>query len=337
LFNGPYCSSLYASCFPFDSIPCCNSSAVCARHASSPSCGNGTLSTNRCVNADLPLRCPIGVASVTRAPPVALDNYTQGDWRLGPVRSDVEQRAPSLLPFIQGWAPYQDEQSFFKCFWNENGNRSGWFFPILDGFVLVGGVPVKRNSTLPIGTFVDQFGSGLGSYLSPRGSSFASRAIPPTNMNTYTSTIPFSYTYYEVTAPVNVEEGPIAPYFQVSGLGLQYYLGALNIPKLIMSGQLRFVGTANKKRDLITTPKTVDAPKTVEALVDALRVLEVTAFEIVGRVQVSPVQLDAYLSLDTRDWSVTLVERGSRRVQQVFNNEEDACADMYAQLSVYSH
>lgn len=39
------------------------------------------------------------------------------------------------------------------------------------------------NLTLPVGTFLDRFGSEYGAYMSPAGVPYAQRALPPTNLD----------------------------------------------------------------------------------------------------------------------------------------------------------
>ena len=71
----------------------------------------------------------------------------------------------------------------------------------------------KRIFLMP-GDKVDRFGNDTGKYLSPKGTPFEMRALPPNNTG--------KYNVYEVIKPFEVEASTIAPAFGKIGLGTQY-------------------------------------------------------------------------------------------------------------------
>jgi len=107
-------------------------------------------------------------------------------------------------------APLASEYEQAKAANWKRPDGSTWW-PPNDG---AAGTPVK--ATLPEGTPLDRFGSENGSFLSPQGASFESRAMPglpnaPANN-------------YLVTKPLPVEQATIAPWFDQPGGGIQYKL-----------------------------------------------------------------------------------------------------------------
>jgi len=169
-------------------------------------------------------------------PPLIPEDYFQNDWRLGP--RDIVSRGPlgSLLAGYHrtdGLSP----RGFLECYWNYS--IQGWWFPNNDGFVLdANGVPVKSTGTLQPGQKVDLFGTGTGHFLAPAGTSYAERALPPSNLNTLDNRFPFGYHLYEVVQPITVEVGPIRPWFGQPGLGLQYRV-TQRVSELVAAGALK--------------------------------------------------------------------------------------------------
>jgi hypothetical protein len=87
--------------------------------------------------------------------------------------------------------------------------------------------------TLQEGQIITRYGSDLGKYASPLGTSLPARALP-LGANA-------SISGYEVIKPIeNVVAGPIQGWFGQPGGGVQYYLGAggRTIQSLIASGHL---------------------------------------------------------------------------------------------------
>ncbi|MBV2356001.1 TNT domain-containing protein [Streptomyces sp. J2-1] len=184
--------------------------------------------------------CPVThrAASTTTAPPTGLEAYYGDDWRLGP--STLPSSGP-VARMLRGYSP-QDGTSrywFLGCYWQtDQQNKSGWWYPDNNGFVLRDGRPVQSDKTLQVGTLVDLFGSGRGNFLAPAGTPYAQRAIPPTNLDAYNTTSPaYNYHLYRVTKSFTVQAGPIRPWFGQPGLG-QQYLTTPAVPALVSAGNL---------------------------------------------------------------------------------------------------
>ncbi|MET8816291.1 TNT domain-containing protein [Streptomyces sp. NPDC004549] len=182
--------------------------------------------------------------STTTAPPTGLETYYREDWRLGP--SHLPRTGP-VARMLRGWKP-QDSTSpywFLGCYWQtDQQNKSGWWYPDNDGFVLRDGRPVHETRTLAAGQMVDLFGSGRGNFLAPQGTPYIRRAIPPTNLDEYNASDPaYNYHLYKVVKPFTVEAGPIRPWFGQPGLGTQYVTNT-SIPNLVNAGNLKEVTPA---------------------------------------------------------------------------------------------
>lgn len=114
--------------------------------------------------------------------------------------------APTAL--LRGWDPVGGmEPAQFQQLFGTPETR-GAFYPGNDGFP-PGYTPVPAD--LPAGTIIDRFGSEWGQYLSPDGTPFAHRALPP-------ETVGGTYTRYIVTGePLppgwNIVKGPVEPAF----------------------------------------------------------------------------------------------------------------------------
>lgn len=168
------------------------------------------------------------------APNPALEHYFNGDWRLGP--QDLPSTGP-IGKMLRGYrrADHTSPYWFLGCYWQTDpvSGKSGWWYPDNHGFALDrDGKPIEKQVTLRTGQLVDLFGSGFGNFLAPAGTPYAKRAIPPSNLDEYTTQYPSSYHLYRVVKPFAVEAGPIRPWFGQPGLGLQY-MTDLSIPDLI--------------------------------------------------------------------------------------------------------
>lgn len=183
--------------------------------------------------------------SQTTAPYPQLEAYHDGDWRLGP--KSLPRTGP-IGRMLRGYHPAGSTSRywFLGCYWQTNPQNQptqqvgGWWFPDNNGFVLRNGRPVERPVTLRKGQRVDLFGRGdSGHFLAPEGTPYAKRAIPPSNLDEYSSASPpFNYHLYEVIAPLTIEAGPARPWFAQPGLGTQYYTSA-TVGALIQSQKLR--------------------------------------------------------------------------------------------------
>jgi hypothetical protein len=97
--------------------------------------------------------------------------------------------------------------SFYDQFKTIDGTN--WNWPPNLGFE--GSITHK---VLPVGRLLDRYGNPKGSFMSPYGLSYESRALPPGAMAG-------GYHVYEVIAPLPVKSGNIAPAFGQSGGGIQ--------------------------------------------------------------------------------------------------------------------
>lgn len=91
------------------------------------------------------------------------------------------------------------------------------------------GTPVQK--TLPAGTRVDRYGYEGGRFVSPAGTPYAARALPPGSDKK-----PFNT--YVTTRPVSVKAGAAAPWFNQPGGGTQYHLPD-KVRNLVDSGAMR--------------------------------------------------------------------------------------------------
>ena len=64
-------------------------------------------------------------------------------------------------------------------------------------------------------TILDRYGLNYGKYLSPNGTPFDHRAIPPSSLDS-------PYTQYKVLKPLPVQSGTAASWFGKPGGGVQY-------------------------------------------------------------------------------------------------------------------
>jgi hypothetical protein len=70
-----------------------------------------------------------------------------------------------------------------------------------------------------------------GQFLSPLGTPFAQRALPPTNLNTPAGQPLANYHVYCVVKPFAVDTGPITQWFAEPSLGTQYKLEPAYLPE----------------------------------------------------------------------------------------------------------
>jgi hypothetical protein len=130
---------------------------------------------------------------------------------------------------------------FLGCFWT-TAPYANWRYPVDSGFVVSHGKPVAHMVTLRPGQEIDLFGNpGYppdpdkgrgGQFLAPAGTPYEDRAIPPTNLDTYSASAPFNYHLYRVVKEFSVLSGPVAPWFDQPGGGIQDYLGDTTGPGL---------------------------------------------------------------------------------------------------------
>lgn len=164
-------------------------------------------------------------AGTPGAAPATTRYYDPAQPALGPqALPGTAPVAPLLLDYSRFGA--LSEHEFVSLY----RDASGWIYPPDDGFLRVGGRPVRYEQELWPGEQVDRFGYPGGAYLAPAGTPFFRRALPPQSLTTPTGTPESNYHLYCVLRPFDVQAGPIAPWFAQPGLGLQFRLDARYLP-----------------------------------------------------------------------------------------------------------
>ncbi|WP_214412851.1 TNT domain-containing protein [Sphaerisporangium fuscum] len=160
-----------------------------------------------------------------KAEAVCTAPFVENDPRLGPVNLPETGLLGRILrgyAQLGGLSGYQ----FIDRYWDLTTNS--YRFPPDDGFAHAGGFPnakpVLEGYNLEAGTEVDRFGGEGGAFLSPVGTPYSQRAIPPSNLDTFAPQYPCNYHVYRVARSFAVDVGPIAPAFQQPGGGRQYHL-----------------------------------------------------------------------------------------------------------------
>lgn len=178
---------------------------------------------------------PGGTAGASTVAPRSLfhgcsDASYHGDPRLGPAVFSDEglpgfeligyHRTGNLTPaaFL---AKYYDPTA--------NSGAGGWIYPPDNGYVVRNGKPIEYQRTLSPGQDIDRYGSEYGSFLSPTGLFYWTRAIPPASLDS-TPADGCNYHNYKVLKPFVVDSGPIAAWFAQPGGGIQYQLDASLVP-----------------------------------------------------------------------------------------------------------
>ncbi|OAA34910.1 hemagluttinin repeat family protein [Beauveria brongniartii RCEF 3172] len=165
-----------------------------------------------------------GVESTTFA-----SQYICGDSRLGPLAlvKDKHSMKGELGSILDNYRPFGEICP--AAFLQKYGNGKGWFdYPPKDGFELRNnGEPIKSDYTLCPGDKVDRVGHENGTFLAPLGTPYEQRSLVPANLATNPKTSDgtlYNYHVYEVIKNLTVEAGPIAPWFEQPGNGIQYHL-----------------------------------------------------------------------------------------------------------------
>jgi len=83
------------------------------------------------------------------------------------------------------------------------------------------------------GIMIDRYGHEGGTFVSPAGTPFEMRALPPTTNQTSLNT-------YKVLKPIDAETATVAPAFNQIGLGTQHKLSE-SVGSLVKSGHLERV------------------------------------------------------------------------------------------------
>ncbi|MFC0863975.1 TNT domain-containing protein [Sphaerimonospora cavernae] len=159
--------------------------------------------------------------------------YVLGNKSLGPEL--LPTRGP-LGEIVRGYTLYGGlpPTDFLDRYFNEQTDF--YNYPPDFGFAHPEGFgnakPIVYTKLLPVGYKVDRFGGESGAFLSPLGTPYSQRALPPSNLNTFSGDLAHkcSYHAYKVIRAFRVDAGPIAPAFQQPGEGLQLHTLAKYIP-----------------------------------------------------------------------------------------------------------
>jgi hypothetical protein len=150
------------------------------------------------------------------------------DARLGPAH--VPNSGP-LATVLHGWHRLAGLSARRYLHEYYDAAAKSWRYPPLGGYLLTpDGVPITFQVTLQPGQVIDRFGSEFGSYLSPLGTPYSYRGIPPQSLDNTTTPEACNYSRYKVLQPIPVQSGPIAPALGQPGFGTQYVLDASIFP-----------------------------------------------------------------------------------------------------------
>ncbi|KAK2616672.1 hypothetical protein QQS21_000495 [Conoideocrella luteorostrata] len=112
----------------------------------------------------------------------------------------------------------------------KNENKQ-WIYPYANGFSnFTNGTSQSSITDIPPGTSLDRFGSENGSFLAILGTSYGSRALPPSSLNPYPAWpltgVDRSNTFhiYHVKEKFEATAGMIAPGFGQTGEGMQFMI-----------------------------------------------------------------------------------------------------------------
>ena len=119
-----------------------------------------------------------------------------GDARLGP------KRLPNAGPLATVLAGYKrlagmTAKGYLRTYYDSAGKT--WRYPPQGGYqVTPEGQPVKMQLALFAGQRIDRFGSEFGGYLSPEGTPYGARGIPPQSLDSTTAPATCNYSRYRV-------------------------------------------------------------------------------------------------------------------------------------------
>ena len=150
------------------------------------------------------------------------------DPRLGPKRLP---NAGPLANVLKGYRRFagMTAKAYLRRYYDAAAKT--WRYPPQGGYQLTPDLrPVKMALTLFAGQRVDRFGSDFGGYLSPEGTPYAARAIPPQSLDDTARPSSCNYSRFLVLKDIPVYSGPIARGLGQPGFGLQYVLDASIFP-----------------------------------------------------------------------------------------------------------
>jgi Tuberculosis necrotizing toxin len=144
--------------------------------------------------------------------------FLNHDRRLGP---DPLPDDPAVLSGLQDYDRLagRTPEDYLDGFYDAPGDH--WDWPGNDGFA-----GDRAAMAMKPGETVDRFGPPTGRYLSPGGTTFPERALPPDSLNPLTvdGVHVSPYAAYEVVKPFDAQVGYVAPAFGQPGGGLQIFV-----------------------------------------------------------------------------------------------------------------
>lgn len=163
-------------------------------------------------------RLPPGKAGIRALHAETPPSYTGAPLPRVPLKATG--RARPLFPDSFDPYPGQSVEEFLAKHWDFE--RARCRYPLNDGFDVREGARPIVEAPLVAGFKFDRFGYETGGYVSPLGSTFPERALPP-------DAILKPYARYEMLKPLDAESGfakvgPIAPAFEQPGGGTQIVL-----------------------------------------------------------------------------------------------------------------
>lgn len=161
----------------------------------------------------------------------------QNDPRLGPAKLPFFGEVGEELDDYERTGKHSAAQ-FIGTWWDPSARPSpflsiagNWVFPPQNGYYLNDdGTPVRTVTTLRPGQQIDRFGLPRGSFLSPRGTDYDERSLPPSNLDDATDPGGCNYRIYQVAKEFQVFSGPIRPWFDQPGNGQQYQVVCALVP-----------------------------------------------------------------------------------------------------------
>ncbi|KAJ7504216.1 hypothetical protein B0H11DRAFT_1981256 [Mycena galericulata] len=149
-------------------------------------------------------------------------DFLCGDPRLGPQQLPA---SPQFTPILSGYNRLGGlcPDAFLKRWYNDS--EDAYITPPAGGFQLsTAHKPIADDQVLDRGMLVDCFGTLYETYISPAGTPYSMRALPPSSLNTptYDDIVAFNYRVYRVEYPFVVKSGPTAAFFGQPGQGTVY-------------------------------------------------------------------------------------------------------------------
>lgn len=180
-----------------------------------------------------------GAAPLPETKPVAQCSAAdlRGDPRLGPAKLPFFGEVGEELDAYRRTGGHSIRQ-FLGTWWNPAaafsrfpGIPGDWVFPPSDGYYLnPDGTPLRSVTTLRPGQQIDRYGLPRGSFLSPRGTDYGRRSLPPSNLDDTVNPGSCNYHVYQVARAFQAFTGPIRPWFDQPGDGRQYQVVCVLVP-----------------------------------------------------------------------------------------------------------